>query len=325
MTLLIAISNRSFAAILGDRRIVAGRKVVDDETNKVCVLFCDDARMVVGYAGFAGVNRFKTQDWLRDSLGSISEKKCSLNEILEEFTKRATATFRKLSKQIATVFLFSGFHFLPQPTNCAFEVTNWNRQSYSFFPGRQFRLLELGNPGQVTVEAAGYLAALSKQHKDSLAKMLQHGNPEPEVLRKAVSVIRQIARDPKSKGYVGIQCNSGVVPCTPDTWVTGTYHSARANLNAYGPDIVIGVSDGKLLVTGMKLSAGLILSGPTIRKSEPCWCGSGKRFGKCHLKKFGSVYTQLAGFKKPMMMVCLLKTKTRHLTGASFGVCSSFT
>ena len=44
MTLLLALSNDSYALVLGDRRLTSNGTVRDDEANKVCVLFCDDAR-----------------------------------------------------------------------------------------------------------------------------------------------------------------------------------------------------------------------------------------------------------------------------------------
>ena len=70
---------------------------------------------------------------------------------------------------------------------------------------------------------------------------------------------------------------------------------------------------------------GMILAGPDIRKNQECWCGSGEKFGKCHLKKFGSTYARVPGFRKPMAMTfAMWKKKKSELSGQMYCVQSAF-
>jgi hypothetical protein len=154
--------------------------------------------------------------------------------------------------------------------------------------------------------------------------MLEAGNSAPTVLRKAVEIVQRVSKDSKSRRFIGAQCNSGVVPRLPDTNVVNTYHSASAVIRAYGPDIVFAVTDCGGAVTGMFLQTDTILAGPEIRKNDHCWCGSGKKFKMCHLKKFGSVYARLPGFRKPLHMVVAFWKKTPELSGRQFVVTGSF-
>ena len=131
-------------------------------------------------------------------------------------------------------------------------------------------------------------------------------------------------KDRKSKGLIGQQCNSSVVPGSPNTTVTGTYHSAHASFRAYGPDVVLAVTECVSAATGTFLQTATILAGPTIRQNDLCWCGSGKRFKTCHLKKFGSVYARIPGFRKPMYWTLAHTTKTTHPSGRAFVVQSGF-
>ena len=91
MTLLLSLSNRSYAIVLGDRRLAQPDGTVgDDEANKLCVLFCDDARVTIAFTGLASYGGFTTQDWLRDTLYEIGKKTHTLADILRAFQAKAS-------------------------------------------------------------------------------------------------------------------------------------------------------------------------------------------------------------------------------------------
>jgi len=325
MTLLLALSNESYAFVLGDRRLMTNGKVCDDEANKVCVLFCDDARVVIAFTGLAAMGNFRTQDWLRDTLYKIGESKHTFDEILSAFQTKASKTFSSLPGPTQTIaFLISGFRYSAQPRNICYLLSNFDSKATKPVADDKLTLRELGESGSVIVEAAGYTRALTEKDYSSLRKMLTASNPAPRVLWKAVESVRRVAKNSKSNRMFGLQCNSGVVPGPPNTTVTGTYHSHRASFRAYGPDIVHAVTGCVSAATGTFLQAGTILAGPTIRQNDLCWCGSGKRFRTCHLKKFGSVYARIPGFRKPMYWTLAYTTKAQHSSGRAFIVQSGF-
>jgi SEC-C motif len=319
MTPLLSLSNSSYAMVLGDRRLAQpDGKVRDDEANKLCVVFCDDARVTIAFTGLASYNGFQTQDWLRDTL----------DDILSAFRAKASHTFAQVSRAIGQTqriaFLVSGFRYSLTAQNICYLMSNFGPNAHTLSPREKLDLYALGTVGTPTVEVAGYTSALTQRDRESLRKMLIADNPPPKVLRKAVKIVQRVAADKKSRGFVGAQCNSGVVPQQPDTNIVATYHSAKATFRAYGPDVVLAVTNCGAAVTGTFLHAGMFLSGPEIRKSEPCWCGSGKRFGACHYKKFGSVYARLPVFRKPMQWVVAFSKKDTEFIGRQYVVTSSF-
>ncbi|HUT93727.1 MAG TPA: SEC-C domain-containing protein [Thermoguttaceae bacterium] len=329
MTLLLSLSNCSHAIVLGDRRVAQrDGKACDDEANKLCVLFCDDARVTIAFTGLASYNGFKTQDWLRDTLFEIGKKTHTLEDILRAFQAKASHTFASLSRAIGNAqriaFLLSGFRYSPNAQNICYLISNYGSHAHTHAPSDKVDLYPLGTVGSPTVEAAGYTSAFTQRDRESLRKMLAADNPPPKVLRKAVQIVQRVSMDKKSRGFVGAQCNSGVVPQKRDTNIVATYHSAKPAFRAFGPDVVLAVTDCGAAVTGTFLHAGLFLSGPEIRKSEPCWCGSGRRFGTCHYKKFGSVYARMPAFRKPMQWVVAFSKKSSELSGRRYVVTSSF-
>lgn len=238
-------------------------------------------------------------------------------DILSGFQAKASHKFAQLSRAIGKAhpiaFLVSGFRYSPNAENVCYLISNFGSNVQPFLPRDELDLLPLGTMGQPTVEAAGCTYAFTQQDREALRKMLSADNPPPKVLRKAVQVVRRIAADKKSRGFVGAQCNSGVVPQRPGTNIIATYHSSGPSFRAFGPDIVLAVTGCGAAVTGTYLHAGMFLSGPEIKKSQPCWCGSGKRFGGCHFRKFGSVYTRMPVFRKPMQWVVAFSKKDTEL------------
>jgi hypothetical protein len=320
MTLLLSLSNESFSVLLGDRRLTSNGIVQDDEANKLCVLFCDDARIVIAFTGIAAYGNFRTQDWLRDTLYSIGETIHGLDAILAELQSRASNIFSRFKGQ-PIAFLISGYRYQPEAKRVAFVLSNFENSKEVIEPQNNLVLRELPDD---SVTAIGCTSALVQKDYSALEKMLQAGNPAPVVLRKAVQIVQRAAKDQKSRRLIGTKWNSGVVPRLKDTVVVNTYHSASAVIRAYGPDVVAAATGCVTAVTGMFLQTDMILSGPEIRKNDLCWCGSGKRFKSCHLKKFGSVYARLPMFRKPMCMVVQYTMKEPLQSGRFFCVASSF-
>ena len=258
MTLLLSLSNRSYSIVLGDRRLAQPDGTVgDDEANKLCVLFCDDARVTIAFTGLASYSHFTTQDWLRDTLYEIGKKTHTLADILRIFQAKASYMFAQISRAIGKrqpiAFLVSGFRYSPDAQNICYVISNFDSNAHTLSPTDKLDLHTLGAKHTPTVEAAGYTIAFTEKDREALQKMLSAGNPAPKVLRKAVQIMRRVSMDRKSRGFVGGQCNSGVVPQRPDTNVVATYHSVKPTFRAFGPDVVLAVTDCGAAVTGTLL------------------------------------------------------------------------
>lgn len=63
MTLVLGLINHRQAILVSDRRYTVNGQVLDagdDERNKASVLFCQDARVAVGFTGLAKAGDFDT-------------------------------------------------------------------------------------------------------------------------------------------------------------------------------------------------------------------------------------------------------------------------
>ena len=169
---------------------------------------------------------------------------------------------------------------------------------------------------------AGATAALPHTLEAGLRRLLE----APEVSRQAllhfaVRRMRVAARDHRSLQLIGEQFNAAVLEAAVDTVVTSTYHSAAFTNVAYAASVV--VTNG-LVSLGSEVEGGALLSGPEIRKKDPCWCGSGEQFKHCHLKKYGAVYLRLPQFSRPLSMITRVELPTPRQSGRLFVVASSF-
>ncbi len=332
MTLLLALANEEYSLILGDRRLTCNGQICEDEANKVCVLFCDDARLAIAFTGIATVHRFRTQDWLRGTLAEISETTHTLEKILAELQSRANGllsdgALAKLStagRRLA--FLISGFQYATTSSkHICYLLSNFNPDVLTSEAGQTFEFYQLGKSGEVIVEAAGYTPPMTSEDYESLREPLQAKAPAARVLHKAVEIIQRISKEQGTRRLIGSQCNSAVVPREVDRDIVNTYHSARPVSTVYGPDVVVAVTGSGGCATRMRMGTeGVILAGPDIRKNQECWCGSGEKFGKCHLKKYGSTYARLPGFRRPMAMMFAIWRTEPVLSGRIYSVRSAF-
>jgi SEC-C motif len=320
MTLLAALANEDCAWLLADRRVTREGVLLDDEYNKLCVLFCDDARLAVAFTGLATYQTFDTSTWLAETLSEIGETKGEIASLLHEFTNRAAACFSQLARLSPHVtFLFCGHVYSDgRSESRIYVVSNGDDPTR---PTLTFSLTAYATPGPKVV-LAGMTTAAPPVVSDALRQLLRSDRIAPQsLLHFAVKRLRAVARDGRSAGLIGEQFNAAVIPSTVNTTVTSTYHSAKGSFSAFGANVV--VTNG-MIVLGPELHAGAMLSGPDIRKSDPCWCGSGEQFKHCHLKKYGAVYMRMAGFKKPMFWMSHLEVESPRASGKSFTVASGF-
>lgn len=320
MTILAAIANEECAWLLADRRVTVDGKPIDDEYNKVCVLFCDDARMAVAFTGLATFQTFDTSNWIAETLSEIGKTTGDIASLLHDFSSRATSAFARLAWLSPHItFLFCGHVYSAAGSESRiYLITNGEDPAN---PDPVFSLTTHASPGPKVV-LAGMTAAAEPAISEAFRTLLLSDRIAPQsLLHFAVKRLRTIARDGRSGGLIGEQFNAAVVPSAVNTTVTSTYHSAKGVFSAFGANVV--VTNG-MLTYGPQVHAPDLLSGPDIRKTDPCWCGSGEQFKHCHLKKYGAVYTRMPGFKKPMYWMTHLEVDVPRASGRSFTVASGF-
>jgi SEC-C motif len=320
MTLLLAMVNEKHAVLVADRRVTSDGRLVDDEQNKLCILFCDDAKLAIAFTGLATYQTFDTSEWIATTLSEIGAATGDIASILVEFTHRAEAAFATLAWLAPQVtILFCGFVYTGGTIESRLYVLSNAEHPAGNTQG--FSLYTYADTAP-KVLAAGVSTALSNATHGGLLALLQNPTLSPQsLLHYAVKRLRTAAADGRSGGLVGEQFNAAVLLSPPDTIVTSTYHSARGSYSAYGANVV--VTQG-MITLGTEIHAPTLLSGPEIRKQDPCWCGSGELFKHCHLKKYGAVYVRLPTFSRPMSWLSRLEVQAPRPSGRVFAVASSF-
>lgn len=297
MTLIVALADSSVAAIIADRRISHGQSVLDDEYNKVTVLFCADARLAVAFTGLATHGSFDTSTWIAETLHAIGETIRDIHSVLEEFRRRAGARFSTfLEDDRRLTIVFCGFvYWTESPEPRVFVLSNFEHGGSA---SSSFTLRTSGGPNSTLLELAGTSAHVSERTTERLRSLLNANVPPSSLVRFAVRHLQNAAKDERSLRRIGEQCNAAVIHSAIDTPVTNTYHTAKNANRAYGPNVVVL---GSLVCLGSEVMAPSILAGPEIRKQDPCWCDSGLTFKRCHMRKYGAVYLNHPAWNRPLV------------------------
>jgi hypothetical protein len=321
MTLIVSVVTPERTVLLGDRRITAGGQTVDDSYNKVCVYCCEDARVTLAFTGVAAFEGFDTSSWLLRELHALGEAGIDkLFDALELIRRRLGPALRGVG--LADQFLqivVSGYFYDesgPNPFRCV--VTNQADSGCS----DEFVIEFLNtNDAASPVHIAGATSAVPSTSIDQLAKLASRKINRASLVRKAVEILQGASAAAPSLGTIGQHCNSVTILSAVNTPILCTYHAPEGTHSAYGPNVVIS---GGGWFEGPEIMAMTLLAGPSLHKNQRCWCGSGKKFKQCHLKKFGSVYVNLPGFTAPMSWLVNVGFDKPRLSGSEFSVSGHF-
>ncbi len=311
-----------FSVLLADRRISRAGKVLDEEYNKICVLFCRHAKLAVAFTGVATVGHFNTADWIASTMSASATEDASISQVLEVLRSSLGPKMLSLGIPDARLtLLFVGYTYwndVPEPR--IYVISN-DAGHGAMAMEATLRVVAPAQAHLPLVELAGAAHVVPANTVERLAALLRLDLSPQEVLRFSVAHLQNASRSAAALNSIGEQCNSAILWPIVDTIVTSTYHSARRTNRAYSANVVVA---GGFMMIGAQMVSSTSLAGPTIRTKDPCWCGSGVAFGRCHLKKFGSTYSHFPAFKTPLSMIVLEQRESPWPSGRRFCVSSSF-
>lgn len=325
MTLLVALANKDIAILVADRRISCDGKILNEEYNKLCVLFCNDAKLSIAFTGIATVGSFSTADWLEETLYDISTNFQEIAGILVELQSRLQAKIQTI--QVADkrlTILFSGFVYwsaVPEPRIYVlsnFEQTGVIQDIFAL------RSISINANSPQLVELAGATSQIPEKTIHTLRSLLTKDLLPNDIVRFSVNHLQIAARSSASLNAIGEQCNVAILLAPVDTVVTSTYHTAKLSTRSYGANVVVALTGGRSRFGGPQLFGPSTLAGPEIHKKSPCWCGSGKLFKHCHMKKFGAVETKLPMFNRPLPWTVSVSQEEPCPAGRKFCVSSAY-
>jgi len=301
MTLIITLGNRDQVMQISDRLLTINGTLKEDESNKAGTLFCADARVIYGFTGLARICDFETKRWLIQALTQCAPPDFTAYKTLERLKERANQDFQNLptlrqlnkTNKKLTV-MFSGYRYHLDPplavyailTNCMDSmISPADLDRFQTFYWSESRPI---NEEFTFVQRVGFWTAMEDQDVDSLRALLRELKPAKAIIGKAVEVMHSIADRPKSKGTIGKQLTTIILPRDPAAIVKSDYYSSLLSYKSYMPDMVFAQGPESLAsVSGISVqpvdpSNTPPISVPKARPNEPCPCGSGKKYKKCH-------------------------------------------
>ena len=225
MTLHITTITPNHVVTVSDRLIVtsAGYRELDNDRYKHLLLLTDDARVVITFAGFAGIlgpdNHLKdtTIDWLTRVVQNTSrEGHHGIEQHLTDIRDHAQAHIHKLRRHgipltdLRLAILTSGWvgceQFNCVIDNCLEKAWMWSSEARTSFKAR------VRNYGKVRFEDGSYIAFLGNERlgmkQRALRKLLRLNalDEEPRnIFDTSVEIIRAAAAH--SKGTIGVNCS----------------------------------------------------------------------------------------------------------------------
>lgn len=308
MTLIISAGNSDNFIQLSDRRLSFNGTLVDDDCNKATVFVCKNARFAVGFTGLARYGSFETQTWLVETLCNCGPPDFDAKSILDRFTEKATldfcsrsdlraapASFKKLS------VMFTGFLYNQTPPRGALALvsnfeslddTGAHRTAQERFHAYYHTEPRPNPPRMKLFHSVGFAnLGLFPTDFNEAIDMVVDRLPPRDIEWKLVSYIRQVSRHPSSVNTVGEQISSVVVPSDRRKGFACSYFPTSARVETCMSDLVCAISHEKLFAikdVNMAHSGpfeGLPIVGPKLKPNQPCWCGSGQQFKRCHGSK----------------------------------------
>jgi hypothetical protein len=300
VTAVLALINERQAIQLSDRRLLYrdGRQP-DEESDKAMVLITGDARLAVGFTGLAKARRFDTHKWVQDTLIEVREPDFAAAPMVSRFEAALTERFAKpdlagLGADRRLTVVLSGYLYRSDPPQGWLAmVSNYDDletgiESADARDRFQTWLTVETRPraGPATILCCiGASRAMTDQDESGLQELLAGDKPAKGILGKAVEVVHGIAD--RSKGTVGKQLSSVVIPREQEKPALLDYHSETVGhevrlpaMVVAHPEMTLAMRDGAFGADDPATTPPLV--GPKIGRNQQCWCGSGKKYKKCH-------------------------------------------
>jgi len=292
MTLLLGMVNPLHAVLISDRRLTLRGRIYDDESSKMLVLTCGDARLALAYTGLAAAAGFEARQWLLKTLMDGASRDTHIKPMLEYLKDAATtalATLRATDKRFSVMCV--GYRYDDRTNVLMAMVSNYDGfgRGPNSAPAVPFTLeYAVDAPGVATGNVLG--AEIRSDDYEDLKGLLRDGRvPAAALVGKSVAAIRRAAAQPSSRGFVGRQCLSVILPADRSQPVTPGYHSetvsnvmpGMAYIDASkGPRDILTIDSPQLEIRSD--DGPIPLAGPRLQPTAPCWCRSGKHFRNCH-------------------------------------------
>lgn len=302
MTLIRAFGNSEQIILIGDKRLTSDGEVIEEESCKISLLLCSNARLGLGYSGIARAGGFDTHAWLLKTLSNCARPDYEAKEILERFKTIASETFSthyslralpRYKKNLSILFAGYLYHHSPPLAGFAIISNHLNLKDpltpdeADGFKAQYWDEIRPLDQEPTFIQQIGYTAGVGIEEDKEIRSMLKRKAPTKALLGKVIDNFHKIADSPFSKGLIGKQLMVGIVPRNPSDSFRGEYVSTHIKHITYMPDIVYATKGVNMAVSNISVEAvdpdttpPLVI--PRVSRNAPCPCGSGKKYKRCH-------------------------------------------
>ena len=303
MTMILALGNRDQVIQISDRRLSSTGRPIEDESNKVGIMFCLNARLAFGFTGLATYRGFKTIDWLLKALVDSGPPTFTAYDIIERLRENATRTFLEHphlkiapnnSKKLS--IMFSGYVYgngKPMQGNAVLSnYVNLNTYHQYDITQDQFRVKYFTEIDAVQnptfIQRIGNWHGITDNDLYMLRQVLVERKPRSAIVDIGISFMRGLANRDESAKTIGKQLTSIYIPPNLKEPPITQYHSNIVVRESFMPAQVFLLPDRHGVISEVKIEpvedSTPPLSIPKVSKNTPCPCGSGLRYKKCHGK-----------------------------------------
>ena len=300
MTIVLTLGNADQVVQVSDRRLSSNGQLIDDDAFKGGIFICSNARFVFGFTGLAKFGDFDTERWLLENLANLGKPDFDAKSTLDRLTQKATEDFANLhslaqvhneDKRLSV--MFSGYLYHHSPplavysimTNFQnFETQKYDSKAWDSFNSCYWREKSPRKKNFTFIQRVGGWPAMLTSDEDSLRVLLSERKSANAIVDKAVQIIRSIADRPQAAGTIGKQLSSVILPIESNADPINEYHSMYSRQIIKLTPMAISTIDKQMAMAEPELSSNVPITFPKIGRNDPCPCGSGRKYKRCHRK-----------------------------------------
>jgi hypothetical protein len=300
MTLILTALNSDYVVQLSDRRLTTGRRVVDEESNKALLVHLSDGRLVFGFTGLAKAGDFETTTFLTDIVMAACPPDHSVAGTTERLSSTATAKWRDqrvaarvpTDKRQLTISVFGfgpgRYHHGPVPGGLVISNTRWTGSSWDVRSGFSVVKRFTAKPGTdlskaTVIHPIGATGGITEEAVSPIRRMLEDHRLPDAIVGKGVELMRAWSQLRPAAGTVGDQISSIVVPADIREGWTFDYHTAQPTPTIHHPIFIEATGRSAPFASRLEITQQQgFMAVPKAGRNEPCPCGSGRKYKRCH-------------------------------------------
>lgn len=295
MTLITVAANPAFIVQVSDRRLTTGTGAVfTEDATKVVYIQTPSAQFLMGYTGLAIIGKQPTNQVLMELLEeALKFSDLEFEKAVNKFCSLLTAKWSEWRiRHIGEAYtrlsiVLTGYIFTEEGVAGPLQVLLSNFQEWGIGDSdkawTEFKTYFLSPKDEwsTLLQRIGAYDAVQPEMLENVRPLLAEGKP-PEAARDLL--LSWLPKQSTSFPSVGARANAVILK--PGEMPTGSYHSDVATSAIHGFDsLTMQDKERSVLTSGLTIEK-VGEPGPAmisdVPRRQPCPCGSGRQYRRCH-------------------------------------------